>query len=74
MNEQEEREYYERSERELRSVNHNSSRRYPPSIETSTPHRRPYNNGHDSDGCRLFALIFFVAGFGGLGLLVIHFL
>lgn len=62
---QEEENYYVGAERALRNIRHDSSKNHTPSIETSTPQRRPYNN---RDGCRnwLVLLIGLFAGLLGL--------
>ena len=46
---EEEKNYYLGAEKALRNVRHDSSKTHSPSIETSTPQKRPYNN---NDGCR----------------------
>lgn len=65
-NDAESKKYYERSEKALRNMRHDSSRMHQTSVETSTPQKRPYNN---NDGCRdkvlqfLFLAISFVSLF-----------
>lgn len=54
-NDAESKKYYEKSEKALRNINHDSSKMHRPSIETSTPQIRPYNN---RDGCPFFQLVF----------------
>lgn len=63
LSEDEEKEYYNRSEKEMRNIRHDSSKMHTPSIETSPAQPLP-----EKEGCptRLFQLVLLTITFSSM--------